>query len=134
MLDFAGMSTSEAGFEVESLFPALRRRILPGQEFILAEAGPEPHANVCVRTKDWKLILRDRGAVTELYQLSRDPAEQVNLALEQPRRVRELEVYLAGHHNGAGAGENGEARETILPMTPAEEQLVADRLHDLGYL
>jgi hypothetical protein len=87
-----------------------------------------------VRTKDWKLILRDRGAVTELYQLSRDPAEQVNLALQQPGRVRELEVYLAGHHNGTDAGENGEARETILPMTPAEEQLVADRLHDLGYL
>jgi arylsulfatase A-like enzyme len=134
IVDFAGIPAADAQFDVQSLVQLFFRQDLPGRQFILAEAGTEPHVNVCVRTKEWKLILRQEGAVTELYDLSCDPLERLNLAAAQPHRVRELEAHLAAHRNSACAQTASAEREGPLEMTPAEEQLVAERLHDLGYL
>ncbi len=71
--------------------------------------------------------------MTELYDLSRDPLEKLNLAQGQPHRVRELAAHLAAHRNGSCGGSAAEMAAG-LEMTPAEEQLVAERLRDLGYL
>ncbi len=133
IVDYAGLSDVDAAFDVGSLLPLLCGQFHRSPEFVLAEAGAEAHANVCVRTKQWKLIFRDKGAVTELYDLSRDPLEKLNLAEEHPHRVRELAAHLAAHRNGSCGGSAAEMAAG-LEMTPAEEQLVAERLRDLGYL
>jgi len=43
-----------------------------------------------VRRGDWKLVLKEEGGSTELYNLKRDVGEKQNLAVHEPDRVAEL--------------------------------------------
>ncbi len=56
---------------------------------ILINAAPNAGA---IRMGDWKLVLHGlrRGEKVELFNLRDDPAEQTNLAKEQPAKVKEL--------------------------------------------
>ena len=47
--------------------------------------------NRAVRAGDWKLVAA-KNEPWELYNLATDRAEQINLASQQPDRVRELEA------------------------------------------
>lgn len=51
-----------------------------------------------VETKDgWKFILTMNGLQRELYNLNTDPAEQVNLINQEPKRAYELEQLIYSH-------------------------------------
>jgi arylsulfatase A-like enzyme len=50
-----------------------------------------------VRSGDWKLQVTERPAKDWLYDLSNDPTERRNLALERPDKVAELKRDLARH-------------------------------------
>ena len=47
-----------------------------------------------VRHGKWKLVVRDSDERTELYNLSKDPYEKVDLAEEHPEQVKELKSIL----------------------------------------
>ena len=49
-----------------------------------------------VRVGDWKLVA-DKGAPWELYDLSHDRAESVNLAAKHPEKAKELEETWTHH-------------------------------------
>ena len=46
--------------------------------------------NRAIRVEDWKLVATGESGPWELYDLSKDRAEQRNLVSEQPDRVRRL--------------------------------------------
>ena len=50
-----------------------------------------------VRSGDWKLQVTERPAKDWLYDLSNDPTERRNLAVERPEKVAELKRDLARH-------------------------------------
>ena len=51
-----------------------------------------------VQHRDWKLITTERPQKDWLFDLSVDPTEQRNLALDEPERVAELKALLAEHN------------------------------------
>jgi len=80
--------------------------------------GEEPLRSV--RTARFKLI--DRGEPEELYDLALDPAEERNLASEEPETARTLRAHLDSADTGAP--------EAPMPADAATEE----RLRALGYI
>jgi arylsulfatase A-like enzyme/Tfp pilus assembly protein PilF len=75
-----------------------------------------------VRTRDWKYI---RAPKPELYDLTKDPAETVNVVGKHPEAVARLEGWLDWYL----AGESEDAQK------PAElDQETIERLRSLGYV
>lgn len=98
ILEVAGQSWPTE-FEGRRLLPAAGRSLLP----VLRGGTRAGHETLCwavsgskaVRQGDWKLVAK-AGGPWELYDLSRDRAEQTNLASTQPQRVAALiEVFEA---------------------------------------
>lgn len=98
-------------------------------------AGAEPIAfaerpgeRYAIRTREWKLISSLEGR-DELYHLSVDPHERVNVAQDNPERVtrfrEQLTAVLAGAYK-AGAT----VRRDVAPVS----QRTLDRLKALGYI
>jgi arylsulfatase len=50
----------------------------------------EHEGNRAIRVGDWKLVAKGAGGPWELYNISADRSEQVDLAQDQPDRVRQL--------------------------------------------
>jgi arylsulfatase A-like enzyme len=73
----------------------------------------------------WKLILTDQGEV-ELFDLGTDPAESVNLAADEPRRVAEYKARLE-RFRSSQTRYPSEGRASLSPEEAA-------RLRSLGYL
>lgn len=97
---FAGALPADCVFDSRSLLPGLRHLSVPPKDFIFAQAGIPPRQAVCLRTRDWKLILKNQGKDKELYCLPDDPLERVNLAAERCDIVRELESKLESDSSG----------------------------------
>jgi uncharacterized sulfatase len=51
-----------------------------------------------VQTGSWKLQTAERPKKDWLYDLSKDPTEQTNLAASMPEKVAELKALLAAHN------------------------------------
>lgn len=51
-----------------------------------------------VRAGDWKLQVNERQEFAWLFDLSKDPTEQNNLADEHPEKLTELQALLDAHH------------------------------------
>ncbi len=65
-------------------------------------------AQLAVRDGEWKLVITKADDSTELFDLSKDPNEQHNLAKQEPARVsalRELMTRLAARDNDAKVGD-----------------------------
>ena len=85
--DIAGFPAAP-DWEGRSLFDTSRA---PRAYFYVAE----DHFTLGVREDNWKYIFDLREGVEELYDLSRDPTEQHNLAAAQPERCARLRQRLA---------------------------------------
>lgn len=59
------------------------------KSFVYPDA-PDRSPNVAVREKNWKLLINADGTGAELYDLSKDVAEQNNLAATEPAVVKRL--------------------------------------------
>jgi arylsulfatase A-like enzyme len=104
-------------------------RVLDGVDllpYIRGEVSGAPHRTLfwregyhqSVRHDDWKLIRADQpdkppgtGQAKWLFNLAEDPTERVNLALQMPEKVAELEALLAAHN-----------AEQVPPMWPSVVQ------------
>lgn len=92
--------------------------------FVTGERLGEPHATLFWREGDqqsvlhngWKLIRAARPATKWLFNLSVDPTERHNLAIEQPGKVEELEALLASH--------NAEQAAPMWPAVMSSAQLI----------
>ena len=71
------------------------------------------------------------GPLYELYDLTRDPLEQRDLAAEHPERVRELKKLLQGERRRAN-GARIELAEAPVIRPPTEAEL--EELRELGYV
>jgi arylsulfatase A-like enzyme len=85
--DLAGFPAAP-DWQGRSLFAAARA---PRAYFYVAE----DHFTLGVREENWKYIFNLREGSQELYDLSRDPDEQHNLAAQQPERSARLRQRLA---------------------------------------
>jgi arylsulfatase A-like enzyme len=85
--DIAGLPAAP-DWEGRSLFDPARA---PRAYFYVAE----DHYTLGVREENWKYIFDLREGAEELYDLSRDPTEQHNLAAAQPERCARLRQRLA---------------------------------------
>jgi arylsulfatase A-like enzyme len=141
ILDAAGLGGVRAGWQ-PSLLPMAR-----GEEDLDRPAVTEALQTMLhdplrrligYRTGRYKLIYApDNPEVApELYDLQADPGEQCNLALSQPELVEELRRRVeSGDDEGrvgaaAGASGNGSSQR----MTAEEEEIIRDRLEQLGYI
>jgi len=50
--------------------------------------------NLAMRQGNWKLLVNDTGAGTELYDLATDPSEKTSLAEQQPKPVGQIQQQL----------------------------------------
>jgi arylsulfatase A-like enzyme len=109
----------------ERLAPSLRRF---HRDFPHFDTTPLERQLRALRSRDsgYKLIWGSDKR-HELYDLARDPGETKNLAALEPEKARklqeQLEKWLASI-DAAGLG----------PLQPELDELVAERLRDLGYL
>jgi len=58
----------------------------------------EPSFEQAVRWGKWKAVRHGRKGVLELYDLSRDPAETVNIAAQHPEVLERIEEYIRKTH------------------------------------
>jgi arylsulfatase A-like enzyme len=91
----------DAAFDGEDLSgallgkPAARRRPLyweygRNEKFFRYPQGAGRSPNVAVRDGKWKLLVNADGTRAELYDLSRDPKETIDLAAQQPEIAARL--------------------------------------------
>ncbi|RMD85389.1 MAG: hypothetical protein D6815_01945 [Candidatus Dadabacteria bacterium] len=101
-------------------------------EAVYAEEDHEGNVLKAIRTERWKLILANEGnprglPPVALFDLKRDPAEQVNLAERMPDRVAALRADLAVLEQAAAAqAVRGEHRDI--------DAASRERLRALGYI
>jgi arylsulfatase A-like enzyme len=90
------------------------------------------------RTGRYKLIYAPENpeVAPELYDLQADPGELDNLAPDQPELVAELRrrVEMRDERDEVGAGVSGSSNGAVQRMTAEEEEIIRDRLEQLGYI
>jgi arylsulfatase A-like enzyme len=99
----------------------LPKRLLFGDASRLVRTGHDRrgHPRRMVRDGNEKLCADRSTGTAELYDLSKDPAEQENLARERPERVAEMLAALAQHVSGRPRPEDAEQ-----PLTDRERSLL----------
>jgi len=84
-----------AGLDGLSMTRALRGQPQPTHDFMYWEFH-ERGSQQAVRTGSWKAVRLQKDGPLELYDLAKDPAEQQNVAADQPEVIAKIERYLAG--------------------------------------
>lgn len=122
LLAAVGVAAPDA-FAGESFLPLLAGGAAPHRP-----AVSEMRALKSVTAWPWKLI--GDGAAFELYDLSRDPLEQIDRAADAPERVAELRSVIQSTLGG------GAAAPVVVPETEAHAPSpdLEARLRELGYL
>lgn len=96
LCDWAGTPRLE-NTDAVSLVPLIRGEV----EAIHQETISSLRSGLCVRTRDWKLIVGATGEL-ELYDLAHDPGEQTNLASRARDIAAQLRRRLSGRLTEAG--------------------------------
>lgn len=93
---FADIASVEAPRNVDgiSILPVLKGEDMETSDRFLYWEFFERGYQQAVRWKNWKAIRMAPGQDLELYNLETDPAEQNNVAEENPEIVQEIEEYL----------------------------------------
>jgi len=110
---FDGENLSEVllGHSTDSRRQPLFWRRPPDREYAYG-SGPLP--DLAVREGDWKLLCDYDGSRAELYRLSNDPGESMNLAEQSPEIVTQLTAKVVGWHQSLPA-DNGPALGKEVP-------------------
>jgi len=131
LLDLLGIAVPP-GLDGVSLLPAVIAGVDLGLEAFLEACGrvrgTARDRRTGWRTAVWKYITAPQapGVPDELYDLTADPHERRNLAAREPARVAEFRARIAAVE--------AMTVEAAPALTEAEEEAVAQRLRDLGYI
>jgi arylsulfatase A-like enzyme len=88
VLDLLGMGNNTTAMQGRSFLPVLRGDTDVHREIIIT--GYHEAADRCVRDHVWSFVQRPEDEPDELYNLTEDPREQVNLIDEHPEEARRL--------------------------------------------
>jgi arylsulfatase A-like enzyme len=103
---------------------ARMRRLFPDHDIDRYDRGLR-----AIRRDDWKAIFASDGDI-ELYNLAIDPQETLNLAVQRPDLVREIQAQLNDWLASVGMASTGPAgKDEEADLDP----VVVKRLQDLGY-
>ncbi|MEM8932238.1 MAG: sulfatase [Acidobacteriota bacterium] len=136
LVELAGLDPM-ATFEGRSLVPTLTDD-QAGPRYVFMESGYHEATQLAIREGSWKLVLvradddrqRMTGEEVELYDLSIDPGELVNVASEHPERTTRLRKTLeAWYRSGVRAVDVGGELD-IEALDPEERE----QLRALGYI
>lgn len=90
------------------------------ERFIISEGTPQGYEKKVVLQNNWKLIHSEGDGVSLLFDLSKDPKEECNLAKTNPEKLQELKALLPTEEI------KGEALEV--------DRDIEEQLRNLGYL
>jgi len=134
IVDMLSLEADSSQFVGQSLWSLLRdgdTRGLSG--FVVGDATPDRDDTiVSIRTDLWKLIIDSTKGGAELYDLERDPGEQVNVIAQYPEVAQELEAKLWAEFSKQPIEATGQVAGP--EWNRAEEQEVLARLQALGYV
>jgi len=127
LLDLLGVPAEEFPLDGRSFAPTLRGAKLEDAPVFAELFPPEEEwkslPRHAIRYGDWKLIAEDQKEEVELYRLSDDPGEMVNLAATEEETRARLETMLRGWM--------GDEVPASFPDLSAEER---ENLRSLGYI
>lgn len=89
--------------------------------------GQSKREMVAVRTRKWKYIHDGMNGKNQLYNLSIDPGETVNLYAHEPETVRQFESVVSEH-----LAEVRSRSDEIRDLEP--DEMIVERLRALGYI
>jgi arylsulfatase A-like enzyme len=121
-------------FQGRSLLPCVQgARLVERPVFFEAVGGKQLQEDKLisgVRFEHWKFIQAPRSAAfpPELFDLQTDPHEATNLAAQRPEVVARARALLEAHYR------EKLSEEAQVRMSAAEEEIVTQRLKDLGYI
>jgi arylsulfatase A-like enzyme len=81
-----------------------------------------------IRTNEWKFIVNEADETRELYQLSNDPGETINVYNEEPAVAKIFELKMKEHLS------RYDSTFKIQPFHVTEDEDIKERLKKLGYL
>jgi arylsulfatase A-like enzyme len=125
LLDALGLP-ADADLAGRSLWPLLTERARPPETSFFAEGTLHGIDRKALVRWPWKLVASE-GEAPRLYDLSRDPGEQRDLAAAEPDRVAQLLKEL-----GDGVARAAAGRSTQVPARVDAE--IRKQLEALGYL
>ncbi|MBN1296465.1 sulfatase [bacterium] len=136
ILDMLGQSPGPAGSGTSLIPPVAARSMLSRSRHRLSETG----ARAFRTDAEWKIILRENESLDELYRMSQDEEETMNLAGTFPEKAAELRQALSAFI-GMSAPElrrNCDQRQIPVMLRAREEESGEDRLMEqlrkLGYI
>ena len=88
LLDLAGLGNNATAMQGRSFLPVLRGEADEHRQAIITGYHEAPDR--CVRDRTWSYVQRPEGEPDELYNLSEDPRERVNVIDEYPEEARRL--------------------------------------------
>jgi uncharacterized sulfatase len=118
--DGEDVSPTLLGHQTASRQAALYWRRPPDRK-TWAPLAPEGQPDLAVRRGHWKLLCDYDGSGRELYDLSKDPREETNIAAEHPDVASELSDELLKWHLSMPP-DNGPELATLLPKRPREKR------------
>jgi arylsulfatase A-like enzyme len=129
LLDYLGLPIPEMAQGISLM------SFIAGQEMNLpafserTDISDVPDMKKAIRTLEWKYIWWPTKKMQELYNLSEDPGEQINVAEKYPEAA-------AGLHRQVleWMQENESRGQTIRTFTHTLEQKTIDKLKSLGYI
>ena len=109
LLDFVGIDSSTIDTDGISLAPALRdSKSLPDRTLIVTNQRvlhPDPNRPYAVMQGNWRYVHGDEEGGIELFNVSEDPSQQVDLSTQHPEKVTELaKAYEQWWLHATGAG------------------------------
>ncbi|UCG44532.1 MAG: sulfatase [Candidatus Bathyarchaeota archaeon] len=149
MLNILNISGRSLSLDGSSLIPLMYDKAGRWRKAVYIEES-EVEQKAAIRTESYKYIRSPsakqalckecgliHGGVEELYDLTQDPEETVNVAEDKPRQVQKLKSRLLRFLSQYGVKkslEPSDERKRSEDSSPEEERMILKRLRALGYM
>jgi arylsulfatase A-like enzyme len=153
LLAILGMDTEKGSFDGANLLPLIENKVKEIRPFVYCEESYAQKKRA-LRTRRHKYICatdgigycsychKIHGGSEELYDLEKDPSEQINIVEQNPRIRRDLRKRLEDFVRRLALKRQGEIRERglrqpderIYDYSPEEQKEIEKKLRSFGYI